>query len=199
MEIKPLNRADYNKIISFMIKGMNLESLGNSPSSLRYFSRYYLYYELNRATDIICAYEGDEILGILIGKIKDKPKIHSSFSEKFYVHFTDFVDRILSPLGDPVEKAMMKLCKEYEETYDGEITFLTKDPDCDTKGIGTFLLNEFESRCKGKTIFLFTDDGCTYQFYEHRGFERVFIKNIVMKNGKKDIPVECYIYKKHII
>lgn len=198
MEIKELKKADYNKIISFTIKGMNLDKLSHSQSALRYYSKYYLFYELNRATDIICAYEGDDIIGILTANVKGQPKAHSSLYEKFFVFFTDFMDRIFNPFGDPVEKAMMKIHKKYKKNYDAEITFLTKDPDCDTKGIGTFLLNEFERRHKGKNVFLFTDDGCTYQFYEHRGFERVFIKNIVMKNGKKDIPIECYIYQKHI-
>lgn len=41
------------------------------------------------------------------------------------------------------------------------------------KGIGTFLLNEFEKLEVGKRIYLYTDTGCTYQFYEHRGFEKV--------------------------
>lgn len=33
------------------------------------------------------------------------------------------------------------------------------------------LLRELEEREKGKKVFLYTDSACTYQFYEHRGFE----------------------------
>ncbi len=54
---------------------------------------------------------------------------------------------------------------------DGEILFLAADPECGVKGIGTALLKALEEKEKGKTMYLFTDDGCTYQFYEHRGSE----------------------------
>jgi len=54
------------------------------------------------------------------------------------------------------------------------------------KGIGTALLGELAKRKKGKEIYLFTDTGCTYQFYEHRGFERVGQKDVVLGiNGNR--------------
>ena len=49
---------------------------------------------------------------------------------------------------------------------------LAANPDLKIKGIGSKLLKEFERREQGKEVFLFTDSGCTYQFYERRGFER---------------------------
>ncbi len=47
---------------------------------------------------------------------------------------------------------------------DGKIRFLAVNPEIKVKGIGTFLLNELENREKGKEVFLFTDDKCTYMF-----------------------------------
>ncbi len=79
---------------------------------------------------------------------------------------------------------------------DGEILFLAADPECGVKGIGTALLKALEEKEKGKTMYLFTDDGCTYQFYEHRGFDRVEEKDIVMKMPKGDVPLKCFMYSK---
>jgi len=59
------------------------------------------------------------------------------------------------------------------------------------------LLNELEQREKNKEIYLFTDDQCTYQFYERRGFERAGEKDIVLELGKK-IDLKCLLYRKRI-
>ena len=81
---------------------------------------------------------------------------------------------------------------------DGEIIFLVADPDCKVKGIGTALLNALEQKEKGKLLYLYTDDGCTYQFYEHRGFERVEEKEIVLEMPKGKVPLKCFVYSKRI-
>lgn len=81
---------------------------------------------------------------------------------------------------------------------DGEIRFLAANPNTKVKGIGTFLLNELEKREKGKEVFLFTDDQCTYQFYEHRGFNRVEEKDIVLDLNKNKVPLKCFLYSKKI-
>ena len=85
-----------------------------------------------------------------------------------------------------------------ENNPDGEIRFLVANPNIKVKGIGTMLLNELEKREKGKEIYLFTDDKCTYQFYEHRGFDKVGEKNIELDMNKKKVPLKCLLYSKKI-
>ncbi len=83
-------------------------------------------------------------------------------------------------------------------TPDGEITFLAADPDCKIKGVGTALLRALEEKEKGKTLYLYTDNACTYQFYEHRGFERVEEKQIVLEMPKGKVPLTCFLYSKTV-
>lgn len=93
---------------------------------------------------------------------------------------------------------MLKTYKE-KNNPDGEIRFLAANPDIKIKGIGTLLLNELEKRKKGKEIYLFTDDQCTYQFYEHRGFKKAGEKNIILSlTQKKKVPLKCFLYCKKI-
>ncbi|WP_426727491.1 GNAT family N-acetyltransferase [Enterobacter cloacae complex sp. 288G10] len=47
----------------------------------------------------------------------------------------------------------------------------TVDPETKGAGIGSLLLKELENREKGKKIYLFTDTGSTFQFYQKRGFQ----------------------------
>lgn len=58
------------------------------------------------------------------------------------------------------------------------------------------LIKEFERREKGKKIYLFTDNACTYQFYEHRGFERVGQRDVVLNIGKRKVDLQCLLYSK---
>ena len=102
--------------------------------------------------------------------------------------------------ADLYEDTTKELLAHYlkSNTPDGEILFLAADPDCKIKGIGTALLNALEEKEKGKTLYLYTDDACTYQFYEHRGFERAEEKEIILKMPKGRVPLKCFVYSKTV-
>ena len=85
------------------------------------------------------------------------------------------------------------------ETPDGEILFLAADPNCKIKGIGTALLCALEEREKGKTLYLYTDDACTYQFYEHRGFERMEEKGDYIRNAQRASPIKVFCLQEETI
>lgn len=92
---------------------------------------------------------------------------------------------------------MLENCKSQNNPY-GEIRFVAANPDIKVKGIGTLLSNELEKREKGKEIYLFTDSQCTYQFYEHRGFEKVGEKEVLLDFKNKKVPLKCFLYSKRI-
>lgn len=68
----------------------------------------------------------------------------------------------------------------------------------DNVKIGSLLLTELEKREQGKKLYLYTDNACTYQFYEHRGFKRVGEKDIILELGKKNVNLTCLMYSKTI-
>ena len=76
-----------------------------------------------------------------------------------------------------------------EHNQDGEINFFAVDPNFKGKGIGTLLLNELERQEKGKLIYLFTDNGSTYQFYSRRGFREYGKTDIKLEINKKEIDL----------
>ena len=112
-----------------------------------------------------------------------------------------FILRVISTLS--IERTInMFFQKENALEYlksekpDGEIIFLAADPDCGKKGVGSLLLKELEKREQGKEIFLYTDNACTYQFYEHRDFERFAERQIVL-HLEKEIALSCFFYRKN--
>lgn len=173
----------------------------NTPFLLNAYGRYFWYLEINRATQIFAAYVDDEFVGVLLAEMKGEKKKNHSFLQKAYVRFVDVIQGTFFKGGaglyeDITKEQLAHYLKS--NTPDGEIIFLAADPDCKIKGIGTALLNALESREKGKTLYLYTDDACTYQFYEHRGFERAEEKAIVLEMPKGRVPLKCFLYSKRI-
>lgn len=119
--------------------------------------------------------------------------------QKTYVKVVDIIQRILfKDSAGLYEDTTKKQLEQYLKSHspDGEIIFLAADPDCKIKGIGTALLRKLEEREKGKLLYLYTDDACTYQFYEHSGFERAEENEIVLDVPKGKVPLKCFVYNK---
>lgn len=200
LKIKPLRKKDFGKAISFAVTGMNFDCYIDGKILLRLYGRYFLYMELANASQVIAAYHGERLVGLLLASMNDEPKPYRTPFRNVYVRFIDFVQRVFFENGiDAYEKANEQMFKEFSAKCktDGEINFLAADPNTKIKGIGTLLLKELERREKGKRIYLYTDSNCTYQFYEHRGFERVGEREITLSiTSKKGVPLSCYLYSK---
>lgn len=88
--------------------------------------------------------------------------------------------------------------RTFSQKPSAEILFLTANPKGRVHGVGTALLNQFERAAAGRCAYLYTDTGCTYSFYEHRGFVREGKKNIEVKHGKSNFTLSCFLYAKQL-
>jgi len=198
IEIRDIRKKDYKKAIQFAIKGMHFNWYLSNKFLLKAYGRYFWYLEINRATQIFAAYVNG---GVLLAEIKGEKKKQQNILQKIYVKFVDMIQRTFFKDGAGLyEDTTRKQLEHYLKfnNPDGEIIFLAADPNCKIEGIGTALLNALEEKEKGKTLYLHTDNACTYQFYEHRGFKRVEEKEIILKMPKGKIPLKCFIYSKTI-
>ncbi|WP_288748596.1 GNAT family N-acetyltransferase, partial [uncultured Corynebacterium sp.] len=177
IHIRDLDPRDEPKAIEFAIEGMHLHWFVKNPRFERAYGRYFWDLERAQATDILAAYADDgRFLGVILASIKGEPALPYPWWRKAYVKAVDLFNS-LRPGGhrEDYDAANEDMLVSYlaENTVDGEIGFLVADPNSGVKGVGTALLEAFEERHPGKDIYLYTDDGCTYQFYDSRGFERV--------------------------
>lgn len=200
MKIKELDKKDWNKVIQYAIKGMHFDEYLDNNFLLKAYGRYFWYLEYTNATHVISAYEGDDLLGVLVVDMKNGEKPNKSLWKSLYIGLVDFIQNMffnggITPYNDANKAMFADYTKKY--TPDGEIRFLAANPDSKTKGIGTFLLNELAKREQGKEIYLFTDTKCTYQFYEHRGFERIGEKQIILELSN-NVNLKCLLYRKKI-
>lgn len=201
IEIKELRKQDHKKARQFAVKGMHFNWYTDKKWELELYSRYFWDLELNRATRTYGAYIDGEFVGVLMAAVKGEPLRYYSKRRAFFIRFADALQHYEEGKGadayDEANREMFRsLCGRAEP--DGEIVFLAVDPQREEKGIGTALLEAFEADEKGKFIYLYTDNGCTYQFYEHRGFVREEERSIVMDMGEKSVPLDCMIYAKKI-
>ena len=199
MIIKEFQNKDTGKAIQFAVTGMHFDLYFKSKVLRNLYGRYFWYLETNRATQIIAAYEDDTLAGVLLAEINGETTKYYSKWRAMYVKFVEFVQRLFykdsAGLYDEVNKEMFAKYKK-TNSPDGEIIFLAANPDVKTKGIGTMLLSELEKREKGKQIYLYTDTACTYQFYEHRGFDCVGEKDVELDFGEKKVPMTRLLYSK---
>lgn len=200
MEIKELDKKDWNKVIQYAIKGMHFDKYLDNNFLLKAYGRYFWYLEYTNATQVISAYDGNDLLGVLVVDMKNEEKPNKSLWKSIYIGLVGFIQNVffgggVMPYNDANKAMFLDYTKKY--TPDGEIRFLAANPDSKTKGVGTFLLNELAKREHGKEIYLFTDTNCTYQFYEHRGFERIGEKQIVLELSG-DVDLKCLLYRKKI-
>lgn len=201
IKIQELKKQDYKKARQFAIQGMHLYWYVSDKISLNLYARYFLDLELSCATRAYGAYEEGNFVGILLANMKNEPMKYRSIWRTAYIHFFDWLQRLVA--GDGVEtydKANQEMFRIFCEksTPDGEVIFLAADPNSKVRGIGTALLSALEKDEQGKLVYLYTDNACTYQFYEHRGFIRVGEQQVELNLEKKKVPLICFLYAKKL-
>ena len=201
IKIQELQKQDYKKARQFAIQGMHLYWYVSNKTILNLYARYFLDLELSRATKAYGAYVGDQFVGILLVDMKDASKKYKSFWRTVYICFFDWLQHLAAGNGvETYDKANREMFRTFCEksTPDGELIFLAADPNCKIKGVGTTLLSALEKDEQGKLIYLYTDNACTYQFYEHRGFVKVGEQQVELNLEKKKVPLICFLYAKRL-
>lgn len=201
IEIRTLRRKDHQKAIRFAFVGMHFDWYTDSRVLLWLYSRYFWYLELTRATQLLAAYDGDRLLGVLLAAVEGEPLAAPSAWKSTAVKLLDRLQGLITGGGPSVyEEANRKLFARYRRCCrpDGEILFLAVDPVAEGRGIGSLLLAELENREQGKVLYLYTDNACTYQFYDRRGFTRAGETDIVLEITGKVTPLTCMLYSKAI-
>lgn len=201
IEIKALKRKSFNQARKFAIEGMNLSWYTTNSIELYFYSMYFWYEGISKATRALGAYQNDRLVGVLLADMKDEPKIYSSLWSKLFLKLASFINDIgyesRSSEYDKVNQEMLKTFKKTNRP-DGELNFFAVNPNITGRGIGTKLLNELEKLESGKTIYLYSDSGSTYQFYQHRGFTQEEGRKITLDIKDKSVPLTCFLFSKEL-
>lgn len=198
MELKRLKRSDEKKCREFARTGMHFDWYTESRFLQNLYARYFWYLEMNGATKVLAAYEDGRLEGVLLARFEGEKRARHSILRTLFVKGVALFMHVLYRGGAGSYDAVnRKFYSEYRQVYkpDGEIRFLAADPERLRSGTGTFLLNTLRGDEKGREVYLFTDSSCTYQFYDKRGFERFREEGIVLDFGKKQVDLQCFLYR----
>lgn len=199
IRIERIQKKDFDLARRFAVEGMNLSRYATSKLTLYLYSWYFWYQEISRTTKAYGAYMDNQLAGVLLADMNGEPKLFKSVWHKLYAKVVGFVINIFfGKSSDIYESANKDMLEEFkkENTPYGEIVFFAVNPTIKGKGIGTMLLNVLETDEKGKLVYLYTDSGSTYQFYEHRGFTESGRREIVMKIDGKKVSLTCFLFSK---
>lgn len=201
LEIRPLRRRDHRRAMRFAFTGMHFQWYTDNRLLLFLYSRYFWYLELGRATRVFAAYEGGALAGVLLARFEGERVAQPSLWRAAFVKCFDCLEHLLFPGGGSVyEDANRALYAQYRRhcAPDGELLFLAADPEMPRRGVGTLLLRALEAAAPGKTVYLYTDDGCNYAFYEHRGFDLAGERRIALEITGKHVDLRCMLYSKRL-
>lgn len=199
MEIRSLRRRDAAKAVRFAIKGMHFDWYLEHAWALAAFGWYFWLKERCRATQVLAAYEEGRFAGVLLAEAYGETVQKRSWLARSYVALAEAVMALFFKGGpDLYERTAAELDRRYRQRVrpDGEILFLAVDPAFQGRGVGSALLSALAAAEPGKTFFLQTDNACTYQFYDQRGFVRAEEASIVLEMPKGKIPLDCFLYSK---
>lgn len=194
-------RKKFNAARKLSVQDMHLEWYTGNVVELYLYSKHFWYLEISRATIALGAYLGDELVGVLLADMDGEPKVFANRFYRLFVRIAEFVIKLgYKDASTSYEKANKDMLAAYKEIHypEGELNFFAVNPDIKGKGIGTKLLNELERQEVGKEMYLYTDSGSTYQFYEHRGFKKVGKRDIELDICGEMVPLTCMLFAKKL-
>lgn len=197
--IRDLEKRDFKLARKFAIEGMNLNWYATTRLTLLWYSHYFWNLELLKASQAFGAYHNNTLVGVLLVDINGQDKLFHSKIRSFFVKFSDFIiSGFFSNSSDAYNQANKYMLHKFMADHepDGEIIFFATDPVHHGKGVGSLLLNKLEEEQRGKLIYLFTDSGSTYQFYQKKSFQQSGRCVVEIRNGDDLVTLVCYIFHK---
>lgn len=196
LEVRKISRRDYKEAVRYAEVGMHMAHyLKEGSAVLRFYTWHFFHSELNRATKVLACYADGRFCGVLLATVRGERRVRFSVWKAAFFAVVNGI--IFRAEGDyqSTNRALLKAAGG-EDAFDGEIGYLAADPDAKIPGVGTALLDALAAQEKGKRLYVFTDDGCTYQFYEARGFKLEGEKAIVEQGVNGPIKLKCFLYSK---
>ena len=94
IQITNIKKKDYKKAIQFAKTGMHFDLYLDNKFLLYLYGNYFWYDGLNRATQVIAAYAGEELAGVLLADIKGEKKPYRSFGKTMYIQIFNLFQKL---------------------------------------------------------------------------------------------------------
>ena len=85
IDIKAIRKKDFNTARKFAIDGIHLHWYAPSKPELYFYSLYFWYLEITKATIALGAYADDKLVGVLLADMQHEPQIYTSIWCRLYL------------------------------------------------------------------------------------------------------------------
>ena len=186
IKLRALNKKDYKAVENIIRQTWHYDDICHDKKAAAHMARLYLRSCLKEATYTCVAEKDGQLLGLILGKSMTAPiphKIRATLSQAAAIItlLSTKNGRKLSKMFGSFSKIDAQLLKSTGRQFDGEICLFAVTQAACGHGIGKKLFKALESYMHSqhtKSLYLFTDTTCTYQFYENQGMTRLTQKTL---------------------
>lgn len=206
---RPIRKEDYAQVKDIICKSFSLDAYITNSKLLEAVKNQYFYSCLAEATYTCVAEKEGLTVGVIMGNAKSDYSVIRHFP---YLLITLWYEMKIALYSRKYKKQVAgyqdihaiyrEFSAKHKGEFDGVLTLFAVNQDCRGCGVGKALLDyllNYLGKQKVKCIYLYTDTTCTYEFYEHRGFERIESKKIQMERSGKLFQMEVFLYRHSLV
>jgi len=159
---------------------------------------------LNQSTFGLIAEKDDENLGFILAKVKNEQPVLRQLQSDPYRALKVISDTSQEKLAEGLPHLLREheinneMLEQAEKEFDAEICLFIMSPKARGMGIGSQLYQkviDYFDENNVKHYYLFTDDGCNFQFYESRQMYRSQTLPFNKEDSLEDSSFNYYLYE----
>ena len=201
---RELRKGDYEIIKELIGDAFGFSEFIKDPNFLNLILNSYLQECILDSSFSKVAIKNGKVIGIILGNAnKDKNKIKSFHNR---ISLISSLIKIMFTKNDNKKdlKEFSKIQKTYKEIFNGNknnfqgcIQLFIVSKESRGLGVGTSLMNylfDYMKSMKVKSLYLYTDTRCNYQFYDKNNFKRLNEKKIHFNRVNESLNIFLYGY-----
>lgn len=200
LTFRTFEKGDTEAAVEIIRRTWHYDRFCNSGTARR-LAEIFLLSCLANQTYTRAAFQGDRLVGLIMGKDAGKHRTPAGYALKLAAAvvrlFLSAEGRKVMKLFGGFRRIDVELLQESGMEYQGEISFFAVAEESRGSGIGKLLFQHALGYMKRQGIerfFLFTDTSCNYGFYEHQGLCRRVKKAHAFQADGWEETMEFYIY-----
>ena len=201
---RELHKGDYEIIKKLIGHAFGFSEFIKDPDFLNLILNSYLQECILDSSFSKVAIKNGKVIGIILGNAnKDKNKIKSFHNR---ISLISSLIKIMFTKNDNKKdlKEFSKIQKTYKEIFNGNknnfqgcIQLFIVSKESRGLGVGTSLMNylfDYMKSMKVKSLYLYTDTRCNYQFYDKNNFKRLNEKKVHFNRVNESLNIFLYGY-----
>lgn len=201
---RPVEKKDYAEIGEIINQSFHLFHYVSDRKTLEAFKLQYIYSCLSEATYTCVAEQNGKVLGVVMGQAQADynsfthlPFLLKALDYSIKMRFYGRKHKDETKGYQALHQIYSDFSKKHQGEFDGVLTLFAVNEACRGHNIGGRLLSGLFDYFKSqntKRIYLYTDDTCSYGFYEHKGFQQLEKQALSLIRDGAPFEMDVFLY-----